>query len=130
MASLPVADSLTALRAGLGAALHARAAALAREVRDYPTPIARCDDQLTGLLERRARVFRALDDVDALPAGDTVDAAAALAACAAQLAPDDLDAAFLSRWRAALDALRDEWRAARGGCAPADAWASDGGCPA
>ena len=60
MASLPVADSLTALRAGLGAELRARAAALAREVRDYPTPIARCDDQLTGLLERRARLYRAL----------------------------------------------------------------------
>jgi len=130
MASLPVADSLTALRAGLGAELRARAAALAREVRDYPTPIARCDDQLTGLLERRARLYRALDDIDALPAGDAADVAAALAACTAQLAPDDIDATFLSRWRAALDALRGEWRAARGGCAPADAWANDGGHPA
>jgi len=130
MASLPVADSLTALRAGLAGALRARATALAREVRDYPTPIARCDDQLTGLLERRARVYRALEDIDALPAGDAADALAALAACAAQLAPEDIDAAFLSRWRAALDALRGEWRAGRGGCGPADAWVNDGGCPA
>ncbi len=27
---------------------------LNEEVRHYPTPIARCDDQLTGLLEQRA----------------------------------------------------------------------------
>jgi len=27
---------------------------LNEEVRNYPTPIARCDDQLTGLLEQRA----------------------------------------------------------------------------
>jgi len=127
MASSLAVDSLTTLSAELGAQLRARAAALAQEVRNYPTPIARCDDQLTGLLERRARVTRALDDLDALPAGEGVGAIAALESCAAQLAPEDLDAAFLAQWRAALDALRAEWRAGRGGCGPADAWANDGG---
>jgi hypothetical protein len=127
MSARPALDSLCALRARLGAELRARAATLAREVRDYPTPIARCDDQLSGLLERRARVFRALDIVEALPAGESADALAALERCAVTLGADDLDATFLSQWRDALDALRADWRARPGGCGPADAWANDGG---
>lgn len=124
------ADSLPGLTARLGAALREHAAALAREVREYPTPIARCDDQLGGLLERRRRVFGALEELDALSAGYSADAAGALAAleaCAATLAPGDLDATVLAQWRDALDALRAEWRTRPGGCGPADAWANDGG---
>ena len=34
--------------------------ALSREIRSYPTPIARCDEQLAGLLEERARLIAAL----------------------------------------------------------------------
>lgn len=34
--------------------LERRVELLNEEVRNYPTPIARCDDQLTGLLEQRA----------------------------------------------------------------------------
>lgn len=34
--------------------------ALSREIRSYPTPIARCDEQLAGLLEERARLRAAL----------------------------------------------------------------------
>jgi hypothetical protein len=34
--------------------LERRVELLNDEVRRYPTPIARCDDQLTGLLEQRA----------------------------------------------------------------------------
>jgi hypothetical protein len=37
--------------------LDAKIAALSEEIRRYPTPIARCDEQLTELLERRARLF-------------------------------------------------------------------------
>ena len=33
---------------------------LNEEVRNYPTPIAHCDDQLTGLLEQRARALAQL----------------------------------------------------------------------
>jgi hypothetical protein len=130
MSARPALDSLSALHARLGAELRARAATLAQEVRDYPTPIARCDDQLSGLLERRGRVFRVLDAVEALPAGESADALAALERCAAGLGADDLDATFLSQWRAALAALRAESRARPGGCGPADAWANDGGAAA
>ena len=37
--------------------LDATIARLSDEIRRYPTPIARCDDQLTELLQRRARLF-------------------------------------------------------------------------
>ncbi len=37
--------------------LDARIADLSDQIRRYPTPIARCDEQLTELLERRARLF-------------------------------------------------------------------------
>ena len=121
------ADSVPALSALLGAELRVRATALAREVRDYPTPIARCDDQLGALLERRRRIFVALEEVDALGNRDAAAALAALESCAATLAPGDLDAAFMAQWRGALDALREAWRARPGGCGPADAWANDGG---
>ena len=38
------------------------------EIRNYPTPIARCDVQLTELLERRARLMAELERA-AAPAG-------------------------------------------------------------
>ena len=41
--------------------LEQRAARLSEEVRGYPTPIARCDEQLTGLLEARAETLGLLD---------------------------------------------------------------------
>ena len=37
--------------------LDAKIAAISNEIRRYPAPIARCDEQLTDLLERRARLF-------------------------------------------------------------------------
>jgi hypothetical protein len=37
--------------------LDARIAKLSDEIRRYPTPIARCDEQLTELLEHRARLL-------------------------------------------------------------------------
>jgi hypothetical protein len=40
--------------------LEQRLQALSDEVRHYPTPIARCDEQLTALLETRADVARVL----------------------------------------------------------------------
>jgi hypothetical protein len=41
----------------LRAHLEARASELADEVRHYPGPIARCDDQLPALIEERARAW-------------------------------------------------------------------------
>lgn len=33
---------------------------LSQEIRHYPTPIARCDEQLTGLIEERSRLLNEL----------------------------------------------------------------------
>ena len=33
---------------------------LSEEIRNYPTPIARCDEQLTALIEERSRLMNAL----------------------------------------------------------------------
>jgi len=40
--------------------LRRRIDELSREIRAYPTPIARCDEQLTQLLEERARLMQQL----------------------------------------------------------------------
>ena len=40
--------------------LDAKIAALSDEIRRYPTPIARCDEQLTALIEERARLLAEL----------------------------------------------------------------------
>ena len=40
--------------------LERRLAELSEEIRHYPTPIARCDEQLADLLERRSRVLAEL----------------------------------------------------------------------
>ena len=37
--------------------LQRRIAALSEELRHYPTPIARCDEQLSALLEQRAQLL-------------------------------------------------------------------------
>ena len=50
--------------------LERQLAELSEEIRHYPTPIARCDEQLADLLERRARVLAALrskEDESAAP---------------------------------------------------------------
>jgi hypothetical protein len=41
---------------------------LSEEIRHYPTPIARCDEQLTALLDERSRLLR-LREQDPKPAG-------------------------------------------------------------
>lgn len=46
-------------------ALEQRLAELSHEIRYYPTPIARCDDQLLDLLERRSQVLALLRELDA-----------------------------------------------------------------
>ena len=128
MTHLPVPfASLTALEVRL----RARAAALAEEVRSYPTPIARCDDQLTGLLERRLRLYRLLEALEAF--AHSAGSAAELAALEADfgaLEPADLSADLAEACGAALEAFRAEWRARAGGCGPADVWANDGGAAA
>jgi hypothetical protein len=46
----------------MNAALERRLADLNLEIRGYPTPIARCDEQLAALLEERSRIFSQLND--------------------------------------------------------------------
>ena len=41
--------------------LRQRIDLLSQEIRNYPTPIARCDEQLTQLLEERARLMAQLE---------------------------------------------------------------------
>ena len=49
---------------------QSRIDALSAEIRNYPTPIARCDEQLTALIEERARLLHELSK----PGGCTPDA--------------------------------------------------------
>jgi len=41
--------------------LKSRLAELCAEIRSYPTPIARCDVQLTALLEQRSALIQKID---------------------------------------------------------------------
>jgi hypothetical protein len=50
--------------------LTRRIRALSEEIRNYPTPIARCDEQLTGLIEERSRLLHEMKK----PNGCTPDA--------------------------------------------------------
>jgi hypothetical protein len=80
------------LRRDIRAYLERRAASLSEAVRRYPTPIARCDEQLPALIEARREVARLLEeDDDALVAAFAAaavrwddEAARALAARAAE----------------------------------------------
>ena len=46
---------------GMNASLEKRIQDLCAEIRSYPTPIARCDEQLAALLEERARLIQCLE---------------------------------------------------------------------
>ena len=46
----------------MSAALELRLEELNRQIRSYPTPIARCDEQLAGLLEERSRIVNQLNN--------------------------------------------------------------------
>jgi len=59
-------DPIDAAWMTLRARLEARGRELQEEVRSYPTPIARCDEQLTKAIEDRDGVFRCLRSADEL----------------------------------------------------------------
>ena len=46
--------------------IELRIAELSEEIRNYPTPIARCDEQLPALLEERARLIQELNSSNEL----------------------------------------------------------------
>ena len=58
----PVPEAWRSLRSRL----EGEARALAEEVRAYPGPIARCDDQLPALIARRTDAYAALREAEAL----------------------------------------------------------------
>jgi hypothetical protein len=60
------AELVESLRRAARAYLERRVEQLNDEVRHYPGPIARCDDQLTGLLEQRSRALAELQRLDSL----------------------------------------------------------------
>ena len=49
------------------AELNRRIAELSREIRAYPTPIARCDEQLPALIEERSRLLARLNELESAP---------------------------------------------------------------
>ena len=66
MEDLILSESLESLWNEVRDYLKRRGILLNEEVRNYPTPIARCDEQLTDLLERRARAKNDTHRMDAL----------------------------------------------------------------
>ena len=62
-------DTAPALLEAARERLRSRLAALNGEIREYPQPIARCDAQLGGLVEERARVRAELDELEERLAG-------------------------------------------------------------
>jgi hypothetical protein len=82
---------------------------LSDEVRHYPSPIARCDVQLTKLIEERTR---AIEQLRVLTGSDPRRSQGALASLESllvqpQVHPDDeLEGAIRSRLSAAIEALR------------------------
>jgi hypothetical protein len=49
--------------------LGKRIAELSEEIRHYPTPIARCDEQLTALIDERSRLLALLNQDNEKPVG-------------------------------------------------------------
>ena len=79
--------------------LEDRRRALAAEIRNYPTPIPRCDAQFNHLYEQQARLARELDRIGALAGetrGDTIELIERFIA-SAPYTDDDAEREFRSR---------------------------------
>jgi hypothetical protein len=105
-------DPVKAAWAELKAHLERRCAQLSEEIRSYPTPIARCDEQLTRLIEERSRGIEQLKLLaEANPARDHLEGGSGLADLEQLLrgppafADDGVERAIRNRARAALSAL-------------------------
>ena len=103
----------------LRAHLERRSIELNAEVHSYPSPIARCDDQLPKLLEQRARVvrlLRAATELDAAPAArsaeaDWLDRLQEFLAGPDVATDDDAEVELRSRLSAALAQVRHDTNA-------------------
>jgi hypothetical protein len=95
-------DRVGALRDRIRAVLDAERQRIVAEIRSYPTPIPRCDQQFNHLIDKRERLFQELARLDAT-AGSSVaaqDRAAGLAAFIDACACLDADSKL--RFKAAL----------------------------
>jgi hypothetical protein len=108
-----VLDAVVAAWSELKIYLDRRSKELSEEVRNYPTPIARCDEQLTKLIEQRSGAINQLKRLtEAAPARSGQADCRRLAALEAYLMlprafPDDeIETALRLRLRAALSGLR------------------------
>jgi hypothetical protein len=106
-------DPVVAAWSELKIYLDRRSKELSEEIRNYPTPIARCDEQLTKLIEQRAGAIDQLKLLlEAAPTRSGPLGRRRLAALEAYLMrprafPDDeIEIALRSRLRAALSGLR------------------------
>lgn len=111
----PSLDPLIAAWSELRGYLEQRSRELNEEVRNYPTPIARCDEQLTKLIEQRTRAINNLTIViDATPTpagrgdGRWLASLDAFIADSQAATDDETEIAIRTRLRAALSALRDK----------------------
>lgn len=108
-------DSVLALWSELKSYLERRSNELSEEVRNYPTPIARCDEQLTKLIEQRTRAIHQLKRVTEsgpIPSDNAGqkwrERLGAFLASREAVADDEIGTAILSRLRAALSEPRDK----------------------
>lgn len=101
-------NAIAAAWATLRTHLEVKTRALNAEVHSYPSPIARCDDQLPKLLEQRGRAVEQLKLVDAVgpvPASEVADWERKVVAFLKRpdaATDDDIEAALHARLRAAL----------------------------
>jgi predicted component of type VI protein secretion system len=93
---------IPALWAELQRHLERRVARLNDEISHYPTPIARCDEQLAALLEQRSALFARLQQMGELAAA--IRALESFLAAPAD-STDDLEAALRAQLREALSHL-------------------------
>ena len=110
-----VFDPVMAAWSELKSCLDRRTKELNEEVRNYPAPIARCDEQLTKLIEQRASAINRLKLV--IEAGSMQSSHAdgrwlvaldEFLASPQGFTDDEVEIAIRSRLRAALSGLRDK----------------------
>jgi|GEM_PF-547359 len=81
---------------------------LSEEVRHYPTPIARCDEQLTKLIEQRGQAFQLLHRIDQTGQAETPPASRELLAAV----QDFLDTPDFDRNNASEQTIRSHLKTA------------------
>ena len=108
MATIPDPEALSGLWAELRRHLEGRFRELCEELRHYPTPIARCDDQLPKLIEQRDRARAELERMSAIEETGRSSAIASEAVqrflAAAGASEDDAELALRARLQIAADA--------------------------